>query len=75
MTPRGRARVLQVANAERLNEAIKYERDFTFDYFGYKTLEKVRPIVRPPRRALGAEPREGGGGLAVASAAALQQRR
>ena len=29
------------ANAEVLEAAIKYERDFVFDYFGYKTLEKA----------------------------------
>ena len=27
-------------NATRLNEAIVYERDFEYDYFGYKTLER-----------------------------------
>ncbi len=27
-------------NADRLNSAIIYDRDFTFDYFGFKTLEK-----------------------------------
>jgi ribonucleoside-diphosphate reductase alpha subunit len=35
-------RLLKVVsnNKERIQEAIKYERDFTFDYFGFKTLEK-----------------------------------
>jgi ribonucleoside-diphosphate reductase alpha subunit len=28
------------ANREKIQEAIKYERDFNFDYFGFKTLEK-----------------------------------
>ena len=28
-------------NKEKLNSIIKYERDFVFDYFGYKTLEKA----------------------------------
>ncbi|WP_410877632.1 ribonucleoside-diphosphate reductase subunit alpha [Myroides sp. DW712] len=27
-------------NADRLNSSIIYERDYTFDYFGFKTLEK-----------------------------------
>lgn len=27
-------------NAERLNDAIRYERDFNYDYFGFKTLER-----------------------------------
>jgi ribonucleoside-diphosphate reductase alpha chain len=29
-----------MANAERLNNAIDYSRDFDFDYFGFKTLER-----------------------------------
>ena len=29
-----------VENADRLNSSIIYERDYTFDYFGFKTLEK-----------------------------------
>ncbi|MEB3206379.1 MAG: ribonucleoside-diphosphate reductase subunit alpha [Vampirovibrionales bacterium] len=29
-----------LANAERLNNAIDYSRDFDFDYFGFKTLER-----------------------------------
>jgi ribonucleoside-diphosphate reductase alpha chain len=29
------------ANAEALDKACNYERDFSFDYFGYKTLEKA----------------------------------
>jgi len=28
------------ANSKRLDEAVKYERDFDYDYFGFKTLEK-----------------------------------
>ena len=28
-------------NKKKLNDVIKYERDFNFDYFGYKTLEKA----------------------------------
>eukprot|EP00511_Aplanochytrium_stocchinoi_P001927 CAMPEP_0204842134 /NCGR_PEP_ID=MMETSP1346-20131115/44866_1 /ASSEMBLY_ACC=CAM_ASM_000771 /TAXON_ID=215587 /ORGANISM="Aplanochytrium stocchinoi, Strain GSBS06" /LENGTH=328 /DNA_ID=CAMNT_0051980707 /DNA_START=38 /DNA_END=1021 /DNA_ORIENTATION=+ len=28
-------------NAERLNEAIRYERDFEYDFFGFKTLERA----------------------------------
>ena len=28
-------------NAEELNAAIDYERDFTYDYFGFKTLERA----------------------------------
>jgi len=28
------------ANKEKFQQAIKYERDFNFDYFGFKTLEK-----------------------------------
>jgi len=28
-------------NKEKLNSIIKYDRDFIFDYFGYKTLEKA----------------------------------
>mmetsp|Transcript_43242 Transcript_43242/g.77728 ORF Transcript_43242/g.77728 Transcript_43242/m.77728 type:complete len:807 (+) Transcript_43242:65-2485(+) len=28
------------ANSERLDAAVKYERDFDYDYFGFKTLEK-----------------------------------
>jgi len=28
------------ANAEKIDEYIKYERDYEFDYFGFKTLEK-----------------------------------
>lgn len=34
--------VLQIieANADELDSAINYDRDFLFDYFGYKTLEK-----------------------------------
>ena len=41
-------------NKEKLNTYIKYERDFNFDYFGFKTLEKSylikigdKPIERP----------------------------
>ena len=34
------AKIVQ-ANAEVLDGAIRYERDYAFDYFGYKTLEKV----------------------------------
>jgi ribonucleoside-diphosphate reductase alpha chain len=41
-------------NAQRLDEAINYKRDFEFDYFGFKTLEKSyllkidgKPIERP----------------------------
>ena len=30
-----------VENKKKLNDVIKYERDFNFDYFGYKTLEKA----------------------------------
>ena len=35
-------RLLQVvqANAEKIQSCIKYERDFNYDYFGFKTLEK-----------------------------------
>jgi ribonucleoside-diphosphate reductase subunit M1 len=29
-----------IANADKLNSAIIYDRDFNFNYFGYKTLEK-----------------------------------
>ena len=29
------------ANAERLNDAIVYERDLNYDYFGFKTLERA----------------------------------
>lgn len=28
-------------NAEKLNEAVKYERDFEYDFFGFKTLERA----------------------------------
>jgi ribonucleoside-diphosphate reductase alpha subunit len=30
-----------MANAEELNAAIDYDRDFTYDYFGFKTLERA----------------------------------
>ena len=35
--------ILDVYNTHktRIDETINYERDFNFDYFGYKTLEKV----------------------------------
>ena len=29
-----------MAHAERLNSAIIYDRDFEYDYFGFKTLER-----------------------------------
>jgi len=29
-----------MANKERLNSSIIYDRDFEYDYFGFKTLEK-----------------------------------
>lgn len=29
-----------MANKDRLNSAIIYDRDFDYDYFGFKTLEK-----------------------------------
>jgi ribonucleoside-diphosphate reductase alpha subunit len=29
-----------IANREKIQDAIKYERDFNFDFFGFKTLEK-----------------------------------
>lgn len=29
-----------IANKEKIQDAINYERDFNFDYFGFKTLEK-----------------------------------
>ena len=29
-----------MANKERLNSAVVYDRDFTYDYFGFKTLER-----------------------------------
>ena len=43
------------ANAEKIDEYIKYERDYEFDYFGFKTLEKsyllkdssMTPVERP----------------------------
>ena len=28
-------------NKDKLNSVIKYERDYNFDYFGYKTLERA----------------------------------
>ncbi|MCS6832485.1 MAG: ribonucleoside-diphosphate reductase subunit alpha [Flammeovirgaceae bacterium] len=41
-------------NAQRLDEAIDYKRDFDFDYFGFKTLERSyllkidgKPVERP----------------------------
>ncbi|GAB4333019.1 MAG: ribonucleoside-diphosphate reductase subunit alpha [Flammeovirgaceae bacterium] len=41
-------------NAQRLDEAIDYKRDFEFDYFGFKTLERSyllkidgKPVERP----------------------------
>ena len=45
-----------MANKEKLNAAVDYERDYLFDYFGFKTLEKsyllssnnnANPIERP----------------------------
>ena len=45
-----------MANKEKLNAAVDYERDYLFDYFGFKTLEKSyllgsnnnsSPIERP----------------------------
>ncbi len=43
-----------MANAERLDAAVVYDRDFEFDYFGFKTLEKSyllkidgKPAERP----------------------------
>ena len=29
-----------MANAEKIEKVIDYERDLTYDYFGFKTLEK-----------------------------------
>ena len=28
-------------NKDKLNSVIKYDRDYNFDYFGYKTLERA----------------------------------
>jgi len=45
-------------NKEKLNNVIKYERDFSFDYFGFKTLEKSylmkvnKKIVERPQHML-----------------------
>ncbi|KAF4713369.1 ribonucleotide-diphosphate reductase subunit rnr1, partial [Perkinsus olseni] len=35
------------ANAEKLDKAIDYERDFDYDYFGFKTLERSYLLKRP----------------------------
>lgn len=34
------ASIAQTQNAERLNSEIIYDRDFDYDYFGFKTLER-----------------------------------
>lgn len=43
-----------MANKERLNSAIIYDRDFEYDYFGFKTLQRSylmkidgKPVERP----------------------------
>ena len=49
-----------VANGEALNSAIVYDRDFNFDYFGFKTLERsyllrdgtTRVVVERPQHML-----------------------
>jgi ribonucleoside-diphosphate reductase alpha chain len=38
-----------IANADKLNSAIIYDRDFQYDYFGFKTLEvRIYPFPPPP---------------------------
>ncbi|KAF4658028.1 ribonucleotide-diphosphate reductase subunit rnr1 [Perkinsus chesapeaki] len=39
------------ANAEKLDNAIDYERDFDYDYFGFKTLERSYLLKRPSNKA------------------------
>ena len=40
MKTHGRPTPMIQKNAERLNSAIIYDRDFNYQYFGYKTLER-----------------------------------